>query len=98
MLIHFSRHPLQELTVASYIPNDVNLCGGYGARQAETTFLSSDRRHSSGPSMLLLTGPNFSGKSVYMKQVSFQSAWKVESDIDNHEKVALIVYLAHIGR
>jgi ABC-type iron transport system FetAB ATPase subunit len=48
--------------------------------------------------MLLLTGPNFSGKSVYMKQVGFHIAWEVGSDIADHEKVALIVYLAHIGR
>ena len=71
LLIRSSRHPLQELTVASYIPNDVNLCGGGGARQAGTAFHSSNHRHSNAPSMLLLTGPNFSGKSVYMKQVSF---------------------------
>lgn len=71
LLIRFSRHPLQELTVASYIPNDVKLCGGDGARQADTTFHSSNHRHSNAPSMLLLTGPTLSGKSVYMKQVNF---------------------------
>lgn len=66
-----SRHPLQELTVASYIPNDVNLRGGCGAQQRAAASHSTNRRHSNAPSMLLLTGPNFSGKSVYMKQVSF---------------------------
>jgi DNA mismatch repair protein MSH5 len=73
LLIDFSRHPLQELTVASYIPNDINLCGGCGARQLGTVIHSAILRHSNAPNMLLLTGPNFSGKSVYMKQVSFHN-------------------------
>ncbi|KAK4449400.1 muts domain V-domain-containing protein [Podospora aff. communis PSN243] len=116
------RHPLQELLVPSFIPNDCFLEGGAGlddsdagncvdemddddpeedenvtvtheARQREEltedaftedsctvrgdSVVSEDRME--GPSMLILTGPNNSGKSVYMKQI------------------AVIVYLAHIG-
>ncbi|KAL8902299.1 MAG: hypothetical protein Q9192_000035 [Flavoplaca navasiana] len=83
------RHPLQELTVPSYVANDTLLVGGEGLDNqggrisgvgARTTFsqatssLTGDQ-----PSMLIMTGPNYSGKSVYIKQV------------------ALIVYMAHVG-
>lgn len=53
-----SSHILQEMTVSSYVPNDTLLMGGVEHLADEP------------PSMLLLTGPNYSGKSVYMKQVS----------------------------
>lgn len=55
------RHLLQEMCVASYVPNDTNLVGGSGPATA------SQHVDVKGPSMLLLTGPNYSGKSVYMK-------------------------------
>ncbi len=58
------RHPLQELLVPSFIPNDCTLAGGYGRGVWDDP--NADR----GPSMLILTGPNSSGKSVYMKQVA----------------------------
>jgi DNA mismatch repair protein MSH5 len=115
------RHPLQELLVPSFIPNDCFLKGGNGLddsdagscvdemdddlqedesvtvtheamqkdefREDTLTEESFTVRGDSvggedrieGPSMLILTGPNNSGKSVYMKQI------------------AVIVYLAHIG-
>lgn len=88
------RHPLQELTVPSYIANDTFIVGGPGqaandalgseASNAPESNLASSQpvvRHSKreGPSVVLMTGPNFSGKSVYLKQV------------------ATIVYMAHIG-
>ncbi|KAJ5634012.1 DNA mismatch repair protein MutS core [Penicillium herquei] len=57
------RHLLQELTVSSYVPNDTLLMGG--TQSSETTSSTNE-----APSMLLLTGPNYSGKSVYMKQVA----------------------------
>ena len=47
--IENGRHPLQELIVDDYIPND--------------TQMDSDRR------MLVVTGPNYSGKSCYARQV-----------------------------
>ncbi|KAI9373057.1 muts domain V-domain-containing protein [Aspergillus egyptiacus] len=66
------RHILQELTVSSYVPNDTFLVGG---RLEEQSSDYSQRapdalRTGSNPSILLLTGPNYSGKSVYMKQVA----------------------------
>lgn len=88
-----SRHPLQELTVPAYVPNDTFLVGGSGpdptdfqkiqAENHEATaglFQSTaDSEIMEGPSMLIMTGPNYSGKSVYLKQV------------------ALIVFMAHVG-
>ncbi|KAL4809528.1 muts domain V-domain-containing protein [Aspergillus unguis] len=66
------RHILQELTVSSFVPNDTFLVGG---RVEEQTVDHSQHapealKTGSNPSMLLLTGPNYSGKSVYMKQVA----------------------------
>ena len=84
-------HPLQELTVPSYVANDTSLVGGQGSNEHSDGLDTSDqitqsnRRGSSpdevsgSPSMLMMTGPNYSGKSIYLKQV------------------ALIVYMAHVG-
>lgn len=86
-----ARHPLQELTVPSYVANDTFLVGGPGLNEptqeldgdCESTQLNTQRKIDNedvdGPSMLMMTGPNYSGKSVYLKQI------------------ALIVYLAHVG-
>jgi len=71
-----SSHLLQELTVPSYVPNDFSIRAGTSSSDSGRDSSQVDQL----PSMLLLTGPNFSGKSVYMKQV------------------ALIIYLAQIGR
>jgi DNA mismatch repair protein MSH5 len=60
------RHMLQEMTVPSYVPNDTSLVGG--SEDSDTNGASTCKDHD--PSMLILTGPNYSGKSVYMKQVS----------------------------
>ncbi|PWW76611.1 hypothetical protein C7212DRAFT_357556 [Tuber magnatum] len=79
------RHPLQELCVSAYIENDTLIVGGEGtlgelaAGVPDNGALSSGERlradisNSDGenaPSMMLLTGPNYSGKSVYLKQVA----------------------------
>lgn len=82
--IQGGRHPLQELTVPSYIANDCSLSGGVGDQNEDdyTGSLPDSRSVEEGvgcPSMLIMTGPNYSGKSVYLKQN------------------ALIVYMAHIG-
>ena len=50
-----SRHPLQELTVAAFVPNDVALAPA--------------GRHTGIAAMAVITGPNYSGKSVYIKTV-----------------------------
>ncbi|OJJ49749.1 hypothetical protein ASPZODRAFT_59687 [Penicilliopsis zonata CBS 506.65] len=70
------RHLLQEMTVSSYIPNDTLLVGGAAESSPMPIYLGTPQNTSDlpglsdRPSMLLLTGPNFSGKSVYMKQVA----------------------------
>jgi len=51
VMVKDGRHPLQELSVECFVPNDVYLNG------------TSDRF------MAIVTGPNFSGKSVYLKMV-----------------------------
>ncbi|PTU22616.1 hypothetical protein P175DRAFT_0514665 [Aspergillus ochraceoroseus IBT 24754] len=69
--INGGRHFLQELVVPSYVPNDTFLVGGRleePVNQTQNTVEITKRR--SGPCMLVLTGPNYSGKSVYMKQVA----------------------------
>ncbi|KAG9235634.1 muts domain V-domain-containing protein [Amylocarpus encephaloides] len=76
-VIHITggRHPLQELTV-SYIPNDCDMRGGAGEDEAEEEGADvllkrsppSVRPSIEEPSMLIMTGPNYSGKSVYLKQ------------------------------
>ena len=48
----FNRHPLQELCVGPFVPNDACL----------------DLEHGK---IKILTGPNASGKSVYLKQVCY---------------------------
>lgn len=87
------RHPLQELCVDVFIPNDTHLEGGKGfeyAQDSHSLFTksvrTSDQNEASKSistainSIQVVTGANFSGKSVYLKQV------------------ALITYMAHIGR
>ncbi|KAJ5677190.1 DNA mismatch repair protein MutS core [Penicillium maclennaniae] len=59
-------HILQELTVSSYVPNDTFLAARGEAAVSNVASSSADHV----PSMLVLTGPNYSGKSVYMKQVA----------------------------
>jgi DNA mismatch repair protein MSH5 len=66
---------LQELTVSSYVPNDTFLVGNNQEQLADYSNRAPEAlRTGSSPSMLLLTGPNYSGKSVYMKQVQSTKA------------------------
>ncbi|OHE91757.1 MutS domain V [Colletotrichum orchidophilum] len=66
--IYEGRHPLQELAVPAFVSNDCNLTGGPGD--------DSSRRPATPPandmnaSTLIITGPNHSGKSIYVKQVA----------------------------
>lgn len=76
------RHPLCELLAAdTFIDNDTTL-GSLGSSTAEVlaatpavvgagadTHASRQHNSAAGPRLLLITGPNASGKSVYMKQV-----------------------------
>lgn len=66
--IQGGRHPLQELVVPSFIANDTLLLGGHGNGTADETIVSDVMGEV--PSMLVMTGPNHSGKSVYLKQVA----------------------------
>jgi len=70
--IEGGRHPLQELTVPVYIANDCFVAGGPGDDEnsiSEVESQSSAVQESiDSPTMLMLTGPNYSGKSVYLKQ------------------------------
>ncbi|KAL9011247.1 MAG: hypothetical protein Q9173_003891 [Seirophora scorigena] len=83
------RHPLQELTVPSYVANDTFIHGGGGISSHVNESGNNERQTVVSPaavhgtqdqaSMLMMTGPNYSGKSVHLKHV------------------ALIVYMAHVG-
>lgn len=70
------RHLLHEMTVPSYVPNDTYIVGGPGLQESasgqgnDTSDGSRVHENQHGPSMLILTGPNYSGKSVYLKQVA----------------------------
>ena len=50
--------------------NDRSDIGADEHRGSSSRLQSSSASHESGPSMLVLTGPNYSGKSVYLKQVA----------------------------
>ncbi len=78
--IEQGRHLLQELSVAQYVPNDTYLVGGQEQDKPSESDTATGRSTDELPSVLIITGPNNSGKSIYMKQV------------------ALIVYLAQVGR
>ncbi|KAF4949592.1 hypothetical protein FGADI_8787 [Fusarium gaditjirri] len=62
-IIHIEegRHPLQELVVPAFIPNPCHLFTG-------TSNITAGQDGS--PQALVLTGPNHSGKSVYLKQTA----------------------------
>lgn len=65
------RHPLQELLVPAFIPNDCRMAGGCGTGGVAQASVSGNGDWTGAdPSVLILTGPNNSGKSVYMKQVA----------------------------
>ena len=58
--IEAGRHPLMELVVPSFVPNDYELDGENQLRAIQ------DSQHEA----VILTGPNHSGKSIYLKQVA----------------------------
>jgi DNA mismatch repair protein MSH5 len=72
-----SSHILHELTVPSFVANNTILAGGSGNDEASryekdrgSSPNSYDYAHEIGASTVILTGPNYSGKSVYLKQVA----------------------------
>ncbi|KAI1436577.1 putative MSH5 protein [Xylaria sp. CBS 124048] len=66
------RHPLQELVTPSFIPNDCFMASGTGesAEKNGHNLPCETDSFSESPSTIILTGPNHSGKSVYLKQVA----------------------------
>ena len=72
--IEGGRHPLQELTVPAYIANSCYLVGGRGDEGDGEDPISPSQNSApaeedtESPSMLIMTGPNYSGKSIYLKQ------------------------------
>lgn len=83
--IEGGRHILQELTVPNYVPNDTLVVGGEGnpehawngfpdGPRSELATAYGEGPHDAlypeGASMVVVTGPNYSGKSVYLKQVA----------------------------
>lgn len=68
--IEKGRHILQERTVSQFVPNNTFVIGGAGDNGSDADTSRSSAANEGGPSMLVLTGPNYSGKSVYLKQVA----------------------------
>ncbi|KAI6147241.1 muts domain V-domain-containing protein [Pisolithus tinctorius] len=65
------RHPLQELVADAFVPNDARLVGGIGFGQSyvpDDAFSVADGLPFN--SVVLCTGANACGKSVYLKQVA----------------------------
>lgn len=68
------RHLIQEQLSSSFIANDTVIAGGNGSEESQNTSMAGDEMDldpmADAPSMIMLTGPNYSGKSVYLKQVA----------------------------
>jgi len=75
----YNRHPLQELVDDRFVPNDACAVGGRGLGVQLQTLASSssnaneaeeekDTLKEKGCSIVICTGANASGKSVYLKQ------------------------------
>ncbi|KZO96953.1 hypothetical protein CALVIDRAFT_514241 [Calocera viscosa TUFC12733] len=57
------RHPVQELCVESFVPNDCNMVAGSAATAVAEIDVADPPRN-----IMILTGANGCGKSVYLKQ------------------------------
>ncbi|KAF7298995.1 MutS 5 [Mycena indigotica] len=67
--IQQGRHPLQEQVVDAFVPNDAHIAGGSGDR---SVLVGDESTHEAEEwnSIVLCTGANACGKSVYLKQVA----------------------------
>ncbi|KAL3420742.1 MutS domain V [Phlyctema vagabunda] len=72
--IEEGRHLLQVKTTGNFVANGCVLVGGDGNEEERNDPTLSELSESidgiEGPSMLVMTGPNYSGKSVYLKQMA----------------------------
>ncbi|KAJ8662917.1 hypothetical protein O0I10_001093 [Lichtheimia ornata] len=75
--IHQGRHPIQEMCVDVFIANDAYLVGGLGKASSdvstthiENSTTTQQHHENETASIALLTGANYSGKSVYLRQVA----------------------------
>ncbi|WP_152040046.1 DNA mismatch repair protein MutS [Salinigranum salinum] len=62
--IEAGRHPVVE-TTTEFVPNDLHMGGAAAAEQDRASGHASDERD-----FLIVTGPNMSGKSTYMRQAA----------------------------
>ena len=66
------RHLLREFCSGTFVPNNCSLAGGYGTDPEEQRDEGVDLQSilSDAPSAIVVTGPNHSGKSMYLKQAA----------------------------
>ncbi|KAJ6508696.1 muts domain V-domain-containing protein [Mycena sanguinolenta] len=67
--INQGRHPLQEQVVDTFVPNDAHLAGGSGNRSVLVGDEATNEAEEWN-SIVVCTGANACGKSVYLKQVA----------------------------
>jgi DNA mismatch repair ATPase MutS len=71
------RHPLEELLTGTFIKNDTCLgCSESTIHTVQSSYWSAEKQvvHDEGRKenyVMLLSAPNQSGKSIYLKQVSY---------------------------
>ncbi|KAI0688883.1 DNA mismatch repair protein MutS [Earliella scabrosa] len=73
MDIKQGRHPLQELAVSTFVPNDTYLIGGAGigaTLERDDEDENDDSQVHIRNSIMVCTGANACGKSVYLKQIA----------------------------
>ncbi|KAG6377088.1 muts domain V-domain-containing protein [Boletus reticuloceps] len=64
------RHPLQEQILDTFVPNDARLVGGVGFGMCYEDGSSDMGVEATWSSVVLCTGANACGKSVYLKQIA----------------------------
>lgn len=64
------RHPLQELSVKVYVENDICCVGSGPMDETQADHSHADQENEEQPNLILMTGANYSGKSVYLKQAA----------------------------